>query len=264
MDLGLAGKTAIVTGGGSNICRGVSLTLAEEKANVVIADLDVKQAEKVVGLCNQRGGKAIAVKCDVTSWDDVQGMVKKTIDTFGNLDILINGVGWVADKRFIEKPRDEWDKEIKLNYLSVINGVRAALDHMIQRQYGRIVSLISDAGRVGQSNESVYAGGKAAAAAFCKSIAQEVGRYNITLNMVSPGATIPTFTDDVGELSMHVTTVPKERYAPETMEKIAKIYPLRRLGKAQDIANAVVFLASDRASWITGQTLSVSGGWTMI
>ena len=262
MDFGLKGKTAIVTGGGSNIGRAISLTLAAEGCNVVIADIDEPQAQKVVEKCVESGGNAIAVKTDVSDWGQVQAMVKKAIDTFGQVDVLVNNVGWVRDRLFIETPREEWEKEAKLNFWPPINCIRAVLDHMIERRYGHIVSLASDAGRMGEFREAVYSSCKGGVIALTKSIAREVGRYGINLNVVCPGLTPATSPEEVGEYgSFGRGFSPMD---PERVEKASKLYPLRRLGKGRDIANAVAFLASDAASFITGQTLSVSGGYTMI
>ena len=266
MELGLKGKTAIVTGGGSNIGRAITLALAAEGCNVVIADIDESQAQKVVEKCIESGGSSTAVKTDVSDWEQVQAMVKKAIDTFGQVDVLVNNVGWVRDRLFIETPREEWEKEVKLNFWPPINCIRAVLDHMIERRYGHIVSIASDAGRMGEFREAVYSGCKAGVIALTKSIAREVGRYGINLNVVCPGLTVPT-EEGIGDGSMWSKSTPDSMgtfFTPEMLEKAASAYPLRRLGTAQDTANAVVFLASDAASYITGQTLSVSGGYTML
>ena len=266
MDFGLKGKTAIVTGGGSNIGRAISLTLAAEGCNVVIADIDEPQAQKVVEKCIESGGNAIAVKTDVSDWGQVQAMVKKAIDTFGQVDVLVNNVGWIRDRLFMEKPREEWEKEIKLNFWPPMNCIRAVLDHMIERRYGHIVSIASDAGRMGEFREAVYSGCKAGVIGLTKSIAREVGRYGINLNVVCPGLIVPP-EEDIGDGSMWSRSTPDSMgaiFTPEMLENAARAYPLRRLGSAQDTANAVVFLASDAAGYITGQTLSVSGGYTMM
>jgi len=263
MDLNLAGKTAIVTGGGSNIGRAIVLAFAGEKANVVIADLDEAQGQKVVKEAASLGGKSLAVKTDVTNYDSVASMVKGTIDKFGKLDILINNVGWAMDRLFIEKPRTEWEKEINVNLWGVLNCNRAVLDHMIERKYGKIISIGSDAGRMGEYREAVYAACKGGIIALSKSLAREVGRYGINVNVVCPGVTVPENPDYAGDLSMWKGQM-AQVFTPEAQEKAAKAYPLRRLGKPEDIANAVIFLASDAASFITGQTISVSGGYTMM
>ncbi len=263
MDLNLAGKTAIVTGGGSNIGRAIVLAFAGEKANVVIADIDEAQGQKVAKEAASLGGKSLVIKTDVTNYDSVMAMVKGTIDKFGKLDILVNNVGWAMDRLFIEKPREEWGKEVNINLWGVLNCTRAVLDHMIERKYGKIISIGSDAGRMGEYREAVYAACKGGIMALSKSLAREVGRYGINVNVVCPGVTVPENPDYAGDLSMWKGPM-AQVFTTEAQEKAAKAYPLRRLGKPEDIAKAVIFLASDAASFITGQTISVSGGYTMM
>ncbi|MEW6615517.1 MAG: SDR family oxidoreductase [Thermodesulfobacteriota bacterium] len=262
MDLGLAGKNVIVMGGGSNIGRAISMLFAEEKANVLIGDWDEKQAEKTAGDIKNLGVKGIAVKTDVSDWNSVQNTVKKALEEFGSIDILINNAGWAVDRLFVEKPRSEWEKEISINYWGVINGIRAVLDHMIERKQGSIISIGSDAGRMGEYREAVYAGCKGGVIALTKTIARENGRFGIRLNVVCPGLT-PGRLEDCGEMSLWKGEE-GEVFSPEAQERAKKLYPLRKLGTPEDIANAVVFLASSRAGHITGQTLSVSGGYTMM
>jgi len=263
VDLNLAGKTVIVTGGGSNIGRAIALAFAKEKANIVIADIDQIQGEKVAALAGASLIKALAVKTDVTNYDSVTAMVKRTIDEFGKLDVLVNNVGWTNDRLFIEKPREEWEKEVNINFWGVLNCTRAVLDHMIERKYGKIISIGSDAGRMGEYREAVYAACKGGIIAMSKSLAREVGRYGINVNVVCPGVTVPENPEYAGEQSMWKGPM-GQVFTPEAQEKAAKAYPLRRLGKPEDVAGVVVFLASDAASFITGQTVSVSGGYTMM
>ena len=264
MELGLEGKTVIVTGGGANIGRGITFAFAKEKSNVVIADIDEEQAQKVAKEAEELGGKVIAIKTDVTDYDSIEAMMKKTVEEFGKIDVLVNNVGWVADKFFMKKPRDEYEKEIKINYLGVINCTRAVLDHMIERSSGRIVSIASDSGRIGEVKEAVYSGTKGAVIAFSKAVAREVGRYGITLNVICPGATVPEVPGTAGKHSMWAGDITVEMIPAEIKEKMIKNYPLGRLGRPEDVANAAVFLASDAASFITGQVLSVSGGYSMV
>lgn len=264
MELGLAGKTVIVTGGASNIGRTITLAFAKEKSNVVIADIDEEQAKKVVKEANALGGKAVAIKTDVTDYDSVEAMVKKTLEKFGKIDVLVNNVGWVANKLFMKKPREEYMKELTINYLGVINCTRAVLDHMIERKAGKIVNISSDSGRVGEPREAVYSGTKGAVVAFGKAIAKEMGRFGINVNSVCPGATIPEGPGTAGKDSMWAGDITVAMIPPETKDKILSQYPLGRLGKPEDTANAAVFLASDAAAFITGQTLSVSGGFSMV
>ncbi len=263
MDLELDGKTVIVTGGGSNIGRAIVLAFAKERANVVIADIDEVQGQKVAKEANAIGGKIIVIKTDVTDVDSVTIMVRKTLEQFGRIDVLVNNAGWGMDRLFIEKPRAEWEKEVNINFWGVINCTRAVLDHMIERKYGKIISIGSDAGRMGEYREAVYAGCKGGVIAMSKALARELGRYGINVNVVCPGMTLPESAEHTGELSMWKGPM-GQFLTPEVQEKAAKAYPLRRLGKPADVANLVVFLASDVASFITGQTISVSGGYTMM
>jgi 2-hydroxycyclohexanecarboxyl-CoA dehydrogenase len=264
MDLGLKGKIAIVTGGASNIGRGISLVLGAEGANVVIADIDQKQAEKTAGDIKAAGGKALAVKVDLTKYEEVEAMVNKIIAEQKGVDILVNNVGWDTFAFFVDTKPDLWDKVITLNYKTMLNCCRAVLPHMIAKKYGSIVSIASDAGRVGQPRESVYSGCKGAMISLTKTLARENGRFNIRLNVVSPGGTPPATPQDVGEQSMHFGRPPMPPPTPEQMKERQRMYPINRDVTAVDIGNAAAFLASDRAGLITGQTISVSGGYTMI
>ena len=262
--LGLEGKTAIVTGGGSNIGRGIVLAFAEQGTNVAIAELDATQGAKVAKEANALGkGKVENIKTDVTDWDSVQAMVKQTLDKFGQVDILVNVVGWVKDDLFVRKPREDWEKEIARNFWSDINCTRAVLDHMIERKYGKIISISSDAARVGQLREAVYSGCKGAVISMTKSLARELGRYGINVNAICPGVVLPASRDVTTSESMWTADMMKVFGTPEALEKIAKGIPLGRLGTPDDIANTVLFLASDRAKFITGQIISVDGGYTM-
>lgn len=262
MDLGLKDKAVIVTGGGSNIGKAISLAFGAEGSKVVIADIDAVQAQKVADQIKSSGGQAIAVKTDVTSPDSVGAMVKAAVDKFGTVDVLVNNVGWTQHQVFIQKPRSEWEKEVNLNLWSVINCTRAVLDIMIAKKTGKIVSISSDSGRMGEYMEAVYAACKAGAIGLTKAVAREVGRYNINLNVVCPGATPPKSHEDVSKDSMWQEGL--KFFGPEQQQKAAMMYPLRRLGKPEEIAYATLFLSSKCADFITGQTLSVSGGYTMV
>jgi 2-hydroxycyclohexanecarboxyl-CoA dehydrogenase len=264
MDLGLAGKSVIVTGGASHIGRAIALAFAREGANVVIADIDEGQAHKVASLANTLGGggRTIVTRTDVTDYAEVEAMTGRAIKEFGRIDVLVNNVGWVLECLFLDQPREDWEKSINLNLWSVIYCMRAVLPHMIENGYGRVVSISSEAGRVGEYREAVYGACKAGVIGLTKSLAREVGRYGISLNAVCPAVTLPTGDEEMGEFSLWKEQL--KIFTPEAAEKASKRYPLRRLGKAEDTANAVLFLASDVASYITGQSLSVSGGWSMI
>jgi 2-hydroxycyclohexanecarboxyl-CoA dehydrogenase len=270
MDLGLAGKTVIITGGGSNIGRGITLGFAQEGSNIVLAELDEPQGQKVAKHVEALGAKIMVVKTDISQNNQVEAMVKKGLDKFGQIDVLVNNVGWSGGKPFMERSTEQNEKEVAINLWGPVNCIRAVLPHMMERKYGAIVSIGSDAGRVGESLTGLYGACKGAIIALSKSIARELGRrYGIRLNVVCPGLTLPgdppghyeQGSEEVGEKS--IWNYPY--YPPEKIKDIiAKAYPLGKIGRPEDIANAVLFLASDRAGHITGQTLSVSGGYTMI
>jgi 2-hydroxycyclohexanecarboxyl-CoA dehydrogenase len=243
------GKVAIVTGAGQGIGRGIALKLAERGASIAIADINPDTSSKVANEIRAAGRKAIAIQTDVTDSTRISKMVQQVLKEFGTIDILVNVAGYVTPDMtpFIKETEEYWDKVIAVCYKSVILCCRAVVDTMIEKKSGKIVSITSDAARVGQSGQAVYSGAKGAIAAFSKAISVELARYNINVNCVAPGA----------------TNTPAFQQAPTEMrEAAAKIYPLRRVAEVDDIANAVAFLASDEASFITGQQLSVSGGYT--
>jgi 2-hydroxycyclohexanecarboxyl-CoA dehydrogenase len=241
------------------------MAFAGQGANVAVAELDEVQGAKAAKQANALGkGKVQNIRTDVTDWDSVQAMVQKTLDRFGRIDILVNVVGWVRDEFFVKKPREDWEKEIARNFWSDINCTRAVLDHMIERKHGKIISISSDAARVGQLREAVYSGCKGALISMTKSLARELGRYGINVNVVCPGVVVPAGKDVTASESMWTDGMMKVFGSPEALDKIAKGIPLGRLGTPEDIANTVLFLASDRANFITGQTISVDGGYAMV
>ena len=262
MDLNLKGKSVVVTGGASNIGRAIVLGFAVEGAHITIGDLDDVQAEKVSELARKKGAASVqAIKTDVTDMDQVKAMFKAATDKHGTVDVLVNGVGWDQLMFFTQSTPEFWQKIIQINYVGVLSCTKCALDIMIPNNTGAIVSISSDASRAGEPREAVYGGVKAAINSFMKTIAKENGRYGIRCNVVCPGVTLPQGADEIGNSSMWTNN---SFFTPEQYEKIAKTLPLRRLGRGEDIANAVVFLASPAAGYVTGQVLSVSGGYTMI
>jgi len=267
MDLGFKGKTVIVTGGSSNINRANVLAFAKEGANVVNADIDEKMGSKVVAEANalKGGGKAVYIRTDVANWDSVQAMVKKTLEEFGQIDVLVNGVGWVDTPwgLFTEQTRDTWAKMVNLNFWSALNCTRAVLDHMMQRKYGKIINIGSEAGRTGEFRQVVYSACKGGILGFTKAIAKEVGRFNINVNCVCPAGVIPEKAEHASELSM-TQGVTQENMPAEMKQRQVKMYPIGRVAVPQDVANTVVFLASDVASFIHGQTVSVNGGYNTL
>ena len=264
MDLGLAGKTAIVTGGASNIGRAIALTFAADGANVVIADLDEKQAQKTAADAADSGGQATVIKADVTDRGSVEALVAQSLKMFGQIDIMVNNVGWsVPNVLLVEKPDDQIEKEIKVNYWGVIFGSRAVAPHMIGRKYGKIINIASDAGRIGVKGSATFSGTKGAVISFSRALARELGSHNINVNCLCPGFVVPEKAEDAGEGSYWSSRV-HQFWTPEYLQKQVAGCPIRRLGHPQDIANMVVFLASDRASYMTGQAISVDGGAAMV
>jgi len=263
MDLGLKGKSVVVTGGGSNIGRAIVLGFAEEGANITIGDIDTAQAEKTAGLALKKGASgAQVIQTDVTNLDQVKAMFQAAVGKFGTVDVLVNNVGWDKLMFFTQTTPDFWQKVIQINYVGVLNCTSVALGIMAPKNTGAIVSISSDASRQGEPREAVYGGVKAAVNGFMKTIAKENGRYGIRCNVVCPGITVPENEEEVGGTSMW--TDPNSMFTQEQFDKIAQALPLKKIGRPRDIANAVVFLASGAAGHITGQILSVSGGYSMV
>ena len=265
MELGLKGKNVLVTGGGNNIGRAIVLAFAAEGCNIAIAELNHAAGKRVVAevAALESGASAIVVDADVTDQARTAAMMTEAVDRLGSVDVLVNNVGWTIDRLFMDKSRDEHVKEVDVNLWGAINCIHAALPHMIERQSGAVVSISSDAGRMGEYREAVYSACKAGVIALSKSLARETGRYGLRFNMVCPGLVVPDQSEVSGTESMWSQGM-QDLFTDEVLERVKRAYPLRRIGSAQEVANAVVFLASDAASFITGQTLSVSGGYTMM
>ena len=249
VEIDLSGRVAIVTGGGQGIGRAIALRLAQAGADVAVADLALDRAHTVAAELEGLGIRSLAVQADVTDPDSARRMAAEVIEAFGQVDILVNNAGRWTIKLFRDLTPAEYEAEIRPALFGVLHCSRAVLDSMTQRRQGRIINIASDAGRVGEPFLSVYSAAKAGVMGFTKALAREVGRYNITVNAVAPGTThTPGSQEFIARAGGE--------------EKLAHAYPLRRLGQPDDIANAVLFFASDLSSWVTGQTLSVSGGYT--
>lgn len=265
MDLELAGKSVVVTGGASNIGREIVFGFAREGARITLCDLDQGQAERTAETARGLGAAEVAVaSTDVTDLDQVQALIKGAVERTGALDVLVNNVGWDKLMFFTQTTPDLWEKIVRVNYFGVLNCTRAALDVMVPAgKGGAIVSISSDASRQGEPREAVYGGCKAAINSFMKTVAKENGRYGIRCNAVCPGVTIPEEDEEVGGNSMWANRA--AMFTDEQLAKVAAALPLRKVGRPRDIANAVLFLASGAvAGHVTGQVLSVSGGYSMI
>ncbi|MFQ5898250.1 MAG: SDR family NAD(P)-dependent oxidoreductase [Candidatus Methylomirabilia bacterium] len=250
----LKGKTAIVTGGGRGIGRAIALALARGGCQVAVADAIVENARAVKDEVEALGVKGLALHVDLTRRKEVERAVEDTFAQFGQLDILVNNAGWDKMELFLDSEEETWDKVIAINYKAVLYMCKAVLPHMVARGSGKVINIASDAGRVGSSGEAVYAGTKGAVIAFSKTLARELARHRITVNVVCPGPTETPLLQSIRAQS------PKTE---KVIEAVLRAVPLGRAGVPEEIAAAVAFLASPEADFITGQTLSVSGGLTM-
>lgn len=244
----LDGRTAVVTGGASGIGKATAETLAAAGAHVIIGDLDTTNGEAVAAAIRARGQGADCLRLDVADLASIAEFRDKAYGLRPQVDILVNVAGWGKIQPFMENSPEFWRKVMDINLLGPVAMAHAFLPQMIERASGKVVTVSSDAGRVGSLGETMYSGAKGGAIAFTKSLAREVARYNINVNCVCPG---PTDT-------------PLLRAVPEKhQEAFVRATPMRRLAKPSEIADAILFFASDRASFITGQTISVSGGLTL-
>jgi 2-hydroxycyclohexanecarboxyl-CoA dehydrogenase len=251
----LKGKTALVAGGGRGIGRCIALALAREGADIAVGDLVGENADSVRDEIKALRVNALACKVDLTKRVEVEQMVEKVLSQFGQLDILVNSAGWDKLEPFLESSEETWERILAINFKSVLYTAKAVLPHMISRGSGKIVNISSDAGRVGSSWEAVYSGAKGAVIAFSKTLAREVARYKINVNVVCPGLT------DTPLLAAVRSQSPQTE---KLIDAVTKATPFRRVAKPEEIAEAVLFFASPSADFVTGQTLSVSGGLTMV
>ncbi len=251
MKLGLDGKVALVTGGARDTGREVSLALAAEGATVAVNYRGSKAAaDSLVEEITAAGGKAKAYGADVADYAAVRAMATAIVADFGGIDVLVNNAGYVEMKRFLETTPDAWKRQIDVGLYGVIHAIHAVAPIMIERKGGRIVNFTGDSARVGEVGLSVTAASRGGVLSLTKSLAKELGPSGITINTVALGLVETSHSD--------------KAFLQKNMEKIVRLYPLRRIGQASDVAPMVVFLASDGARWITGQTISVSGGYSVV
>lgn len=244
-------KVAIVTGGASGIARATSYILASEGAKVAIADINIDAASKVADEIKAQGYQATAIEVDITNLEEANQLAKTVLDKYGQIDILANIAGGAIPGEigpFAQSVKEVWDRIFGLNLYGTLNCCRAVVNHMIERRSGKIVNVASVAGMIGQANTADYAAAKGGIIAFTKSLAKELAPYGINVNCASPG-TIGT---------------PRVLSFPEDMKKrIVEAVHLGRLGKPEEVANVLVFLASDEASFVTGANYVVDGGVTL-
>ena len=250
----LKGKTAVVTGGARGIGKAIALRFAGDGAHVGILHRQEGSGNEVVQEVRHRGGSVLAIQCDVTNYEEVKGAVAIIYQEFGSIDILVNNAGVDIARSFVDTDEPLWDTMIAVNYKGFLIATHVCISYMIKQQAGIIISMGSDAGRIGAANEVVYSGTKAAIMASTKALARELARYNIRVNAVSPGPVQTELWDKLheGEKGKKVT------------EAVMKAIPFRRLGTPEDVADVVAFFVSDDSRYVTGQVLSVDGGLTMI
>jgi NAD(P)-dependent dehydrogenase (short-subunit alcohol dehydrogenase family) len=264
MDLELRDTVAIVSGGASNIGRAITLALVAEGAKVAILDLDLGQAERVTATAlAEHDGVVLPVQADIVDRASLDAAVERVQERLGGPGVLVNNAGWARRSRFLSQDPDEAVRLIEVNLIGTLNLTRAVLPGMVERGSGAVVSIGSDAGRIGEKQEGAYGAAKAGVISLSKTLAREYGRAGIRFNVVCPGATVPDSDDHVSETSLWRQEEYDVYREGTTQTAIAKLYPLGRLGRPGDVADAVCFLASPRAGFVTGQTLSVSGGYTM-
>ena len=250
MDLGLKGKVALVTGGASEVGRAIALGLAAEGAAVAVNyRSSAEDAEAAVAEIVKKGGEAKAYKADVTDYAAVQAMVGAIVKDFGGPNILVNNAGLALRQRFVDTKPEDWRKQIDACLYGAIHCCHAAAPHLDGARNGRIVSVVGDSSRVGESGLAIVAAARAGTIALMKSLARELGRSGTTANTVSLGL---------------VETPHDKEWVDANREKLVKLYPVRRLGLPEDVAPMVTLLASPQSGWITGQVISVSGGYSMV
>jgi 2-hydroxycyclohexanecarboxyl-CoA dehydrogenase len=251
----MSNRVALVTGAGQGIGRGIAVALAAGGFRVAVADLNLDNATRTAKDLAEAGGSAIPVEIDVTKTGSVGLAVASVTAEIGPVEVVVNNAGWDDFMPFVATTEEFWDKILEVNFKGQLRVIQAVLPGMLERGFGRVINIGSDAGRVGSSLEAVYSGAKGGIIAFTKTLAREVAAKGITANTVCPGPTdtpaLRKFADGAGQ------------DAEKVIAGMVRSVPMKRLGTPGDIGPAVAFLASDEAGFITGQTLSVSGGLTM-
>lgn len=249
----LAGSKVVVTGAGQGIGRATARLFAEKGAHVACLALHEETASQTADLIRQEGGKAVAHFGDVGTREGSLAVLEQAMADLGGIDVLVNNAGWTLTTPFLAEDTAYWERVLAVNLWAPIHLTRRALEEMVPREKGAIVNVVSDAGRAGTAGEAVYSAAKGGLAALTKSLAQEMARYHIRLNAVSPGLTNTRI----------LTENARDERAQRAIEKMTSRIPMRRIGEPEEIATAIVFLASDEARYITGQVLSVNGGLVM-
>jgi 2-hydroxycyclohexanecarboxyl-CoA dehydrogenase len=262
VNLGLQGKVALITGSGGGIGRSIALAFAAEGAVIAVNDINDAGIDETVRLVEAAGGSAIAAKFDITELAATRETVSAIERACGRIDVLVNNAALLLNHElFLDTDPETCDREIRVILYGTMNCARAVLPGMIERRFGKMINIVTDAARVGQERQCNYSAAKGGVISFTKSIAREVGRHNINVNAVSPGATnSPMRMEMLRQLRESIGA----EQAAQREERVKRAYALRRLGEPEDVANTVLFLASEAGRHITGQVLSVNGGYACL
>ncbi len=244
----LAGKTAIVTGAAQGIGRAIAEALAAAGADVAVADLDPGRSQETVAAITKLGRRALNIKVNVANWDDAKAMVDQVVKEWGKVDILVNNAGITRDGLLLRMKEEDWNLVLQVNLNGTFHCTKAALQPMSKQRSGRIVNIASIVGAIGNAGQANYAASKAAVIGLTKTVAREYASRAVTVNAVAPG---------------FIDTAMTQQLSAEVKDTLSKQIPLGRLGQASDVAEAVKFLASDEAGYITGHVLHVNGGMHM-
>ena len=244
----LAGQIAVITGSARGIGKTIAISLAEAGANIVISDLNVEEGKATVGEIEAMGREAIWVQADVSKSNQANQLIESTLEKFGRLDILINNAGITRDNLLMRMSEDEWDSVIAVNLKGTYNCIRAATKIFMKQRTGRIINIASVVGQMGNAGQANYASSKAGVIGLTKSVAKELAGRNILVNAVAPG---------------FIETAMTEKLPEKAKESLIQLIPLAKLGQPEDVAKVVLFLSSDRSSYITGQVINVDGGMVM-
>jgi 3-oxoacyl-[acyl-carrier protein] reductase len=243
--LKLKGKVALVTGAAQGIGKAIALLLARNGADIVVSDINLEKAEETAKEIGAIGPKAMAVKVDVANLSDVEGMVTGILEKLAKIDILVNNAGITRDKLILRMTEEDWDAVLAVNLKGTFNCTKAVVRHMAKQRSGKIVNIASVVGEMGNAGQANYAASKAGVIGLTKTIAREYAQRGINVNAIAPG---------------YIETPMTEALPEKAKEELKKLIPMERLGKPEDVAEAVLFLISEESSYITGQVLNVNGG----
>ena len=241
----LKGKIALVTGAAQGIGRAIALLLAQKGADIVISDINLEKAEEMAKEIEALGRKAMAIKVDVANTNDVERMVEAILERFGQIDILVNNAGIARDKLILRMTEEDWDSVLNVNLKGTFNCTKAVIKHMSKQRKGKIVNIASVVGEMGNVGQANYSASKAGVIGFTKTIAREFAQRGINVNAIAPG---------------YIETPMTEALTEKVKEELRRMIPMERLGRPDDVAQAVLFLVSEASSYITGQVLNVNGG----